>query len=67
MEDRTKSSLLWGLAGGFLFLVLAQTVRLVSEMALGLPKLIPVAGGVFVAAAGIAYFLDGRLARKRQV
>lgn len=67
MDDRTKSSLLWGLAGGLTFLVLAQTTRLFAELDLGLTRLFPIAIGVFAVTAGLGYLVEGRLAQKRQV
>ena len=67
MDDRTKASLLWGLTGALLFLVLAQATRLMSELAIGLSELGPVAVVVFAATTGLGYLIEGRLARKRQV
>ncbi|MDZ7849699.1 MAG: hypothetical protein U5K70_02400 [Halodesulfurarchaeum sp.] len=67
MDDRTKASLLWGLAGGLAFLVLVQTSRLFAALELGLPRLVPVAVAVFAATAGLGWLVEGRLARKRQV
>lgn len=67
MDARTKASLLWGLAGGLAFLVLVQTGRLFAELQLGLPRLFPVAIGVFAVTAGLGWLVEGRLGTKRQV
>jgi hypothetical protein len=67
MDERLRASLLWGLAGGLAFLVLAQGARLVSEIDVGLGRLLPVAVIVFAVTAGLGYAVEGRLARNRQV
>ncbi len=67
MDARTKASLLWGVAGGLTFLVLAQAARLVADLPLGLAKLMPVAIVVAVLTGSLGYVVDGRLAPKRQV
>ena len=67
MDDRVQASLLWGLAGGLAFLVLAQGARLVSEVNIGLGRQLPVAVGVFAVTAGLGYVIETRLARNRQV
>lgn len=69
MDRRLRSSLLWGVSGALMFLVLAQGIRLfaVLELGMGLSGLLPVAGGVFVVTAGLGWLLEGRIEENRQL
>jgi hypothetical protein len=67
MDERTKASLLWGVAGGLAFLVLVQTARLLTDLSLGLPAVFPVAVLVAVVTALLGWVVEGGLAGKRQV
>ncbi|MDZ5812551.1 hypothetical protein U4E84_14475 [Halorubrum sp. AD140] len=63
---RAKSAALWGLVGGFAFLVLAQGFRLVAgDLPVGYGGLVGIAATVAIAAGGIAYATEHRLRAKR--
>ena len=64
---RAKSAVLWGLVGGFAFLVLAQGYLLVGgDLPFGYAGLFPIAGAIAVASATIAYATEHRLRAKRR-
>ncbi|QKG92181.1 hypothetical protein HPS36_04735 [Halorubrum salinarum] len=65
---RARSAALWGIVGGFAFLVLAQGYRLLGpgSLPLGLGGLALVALGVAVASAGITYLAEVRVRAKRR-
>lgn len=67
MDERTKASLLWGVAGGLAFLVLVQAARLLTDLSLGLPAVFPIAILVAVVTALLGWVIEGGLAGKRQV
>jgi hypothetical protein len=60
---RLQSAILWGLVGGFSFLVLAQGYRLVTGRGPRLLALLGVAVVVTAVAAGLSYALEVRLHR----
>jgi hypothetical protein len=63
---RAKSAALWGLVGGFAFLVLAQGLRIVGgALPVGYGGLVGLAAAVAVASGGIAYATEHRLRSKR--
>lgn len=63
---RAKSAALWGVVGGFAFLVLAQGVLLAAgDLPVGYGGLIGLAAAIAVASAGIAYATEHRLRAKR--
>ncbi|QKY16167.1 hypothetical protein [Halorubrum sp. CBA1229] len=63
---RAKSAALWGLVGGFAFLVVAQGFLLVAGgLPVGYGGLIGLAAAIAVASAGIAYAAEHRLRAKR--
>ena len=63
---RAKSAALWGLVGGFAFLVVAQGFLLVAgDLPVGYGGLIGLAAVIAVASAGIAYATEHRLRAKR--
>ncbi len=65
-RDRAKSAALWGLVGGFAFLVLAQGSLLVAgDLPVGYGGLIGLAAAIAVASGGIAYAAEHRLRAKR--
>nr|WP_089384047.1 hypothetical protein [Halorubrum vacuolatum] len=65
-RNRAKSAVLWGLVGGFAFLVLAQGYLLLGG---GLPFPYPwvfaVAGLIAVGSAGLTYATEHRVAKRR--
>ena len=64
---RAKSAVLWGLVGGFAFLVLAQGYLLVGgDLPFAYAGLFPLAGGITAASAAIAYVTEHRLRAKRR-
>ncbi|OYR85612.1 hypothetical protein DJ71_07525 [Halorubrum sp. E3] len=64
---RVRSAALWGLVGGFAFLVLAQGYLLViGGLPVGYVGLFVLAGGIAVASGGIAYAVEHRLHAKRR-
>ncbi|MGM0448756.1 MAG: hypothetical protein ACQERM_10975 [Methanobacteriota archaeon] len=65
---RARSAALWGVVGGFAFLVLAQGYRLLGSGSLpvGLGGLALVALGVGVASGGLSYLAEARLRAKRR-
>ena len=67
MDSRAKSSVLWGAVAAMAFLVLAQGYRLVMGRGVGILALLGVAVVVALAAALLAYAVEGRLARKERV
>jgi len=63
---RARSAALWGLVGGFAFLVLAQGYLLVDgDLPFGYVGLFALAGTIVVASGGIAYATEYRLHAKR--
>jgi len=63
---RAKSAALWGLVGGFAFLVLAQGFLIVGgPLPVGYGALVGLAAAVAVASGGIAYATEHRLRSKR--
>lgn len=61
-RERATSAALWGLVGGFAFLVLAQGFRIVAgDLPVRFGGLVGVAGAVAVASGGIAYATEHRL------
>ncbi|WP_200530304.1 hypothetical protein [Halorubrum sp. LN27] len=64
---RARSAALWGLVGGFVFLVLAQGYLLLDgDLPFGYPRLFAIAGTIAVASGGIAYATEHRLHAKRR-
>jgi len=64
---RAKSAVLWGLVGGFTFLVLAQGYLLVGgDLPFAYAGLFPLAGGITLTSAIIAYATEHRLRAKRR-
>ncbi|MFC7188019.1 hypothetical protein [Halorubrum yunnanense] len=62
---RAKSAALWGLVGGFSFLVLAQGFRIAAgDLPVGYGGVIGLAAAVAVASGGIAYATEHRLRTK---
>ena len=63
---RAKSASLWGVVGGFAFLVLAQGLLIVGgPLPVGYGGLVGLAAAVAVASGGIAYATEHRLQSKR--
>ncbi|WP_435072806.1 hypothetical protein [Halorubrum sp. HHNYT27] len=63
---RAKSAALWGLVGGFGFLVLAQGLLIVGgTLPVGYGGLVGLAAAVAVASGGIAYATEHRLRSQR--
>ncbi|WP_128904107.1 hypothetical protein [Halorubrum amylolyticum] len=66
-RTRARSAALWGLVGGFAFLVLAQGYLLLDgDPPFGYAGLFAIAGGIAVASGGIAYAVEHRLHAKRR-
>ena len=66
-RTRLRSAGLWGLVGGFAFLVLAQGYLLVDgALPVGYVGLFALAGAIAVASGGIAYATEHRLHAKRR-
>ena len=64
---RARSAALWGLGGGFAFLVLAQGYLLLDgDLPLGYAGLFALAGAIAVASGGITYAIEHRLHAKRR-
>lgn len=63
MDAGRKSSLLWGLVGGFAFLVLVQTYHLVTDDFLPVPTIAVVAVAVTLASAACSHVLRPRVRR----
>jgi hypothetical protein len=66
---RAKSAALWGIVGGFAFLVLAQGYLLVGgvgDLPVGYAGLFAIAGGIAVASGALAYTTEHRLRAKRR-
>jgi len=64
---RAKSAALWGLVGGFAFLVLAQGYLLVGgDIPFAYAGLFPVGGVIALITATIAYATEYRLRAKRR-
>ena len=65
---RARSAALWGIVGGFAFLVLAQGYRLLGpgSLPVGLGGLALVAVAVAAASAGITYLAEARVRAKRR-
>ncbi|WP_424014266.1 hypothetical protein ACOZ35_14740 [Halorubrum xinjiangense] len=65
---RARSAALWGIVGGFAFLVLAQGYRLLGpgSLPVGLWGLVLVALAVGVASGGLSYLAEARLRAKRR-
>ena len=65
--SRAQSAALWGLVGGFAFLVVAQGYRLVEgSLPVGYGGLFALAGSIAVASGGITYATEHRLHAKRR-
>jgi hypothetical protein len=66
---RAKSAALWGLVGGFTFLVAIQGYRLVSAggLPVGIGGTVLIAVAVAAVVTAIAYALEHRLRAKRRV
>jgi|GEM_PF-454189 hypothetical protein len=63
---RAKSAALWGLVGGFAFLVLAQGFLIAAgSLPVGYGGLLGLAAAIAVASGGIAYAVEHRLWAKR--
>ncbi len=63
---RAKSAALWGLVGGFAFLVLAQGfLILAGDLPVGYGVLVGLAAAIAVASGGIAYATEHRLRAER--
>ena len=63
---RAKSAALWGLVGGFGFVVLAQGYLIVAgDLPVGYGGVVGLAAAVAVASGGIAYATEHRLRAKR--
>lgn len=63
---RAKSAALWGLVGGFGFVVLAQGFLIVAgDLPVGYGGVVGLAAAVAVASGGIAYATEHRLRAKR--
>ncbi|KKF39594.1 hypothetical protein FK85_27320 [Halorubrum saccharovorum] len=66
-RTRARSAALWGLVGGFAFLVLAQGYLLLDgDLPFGYVGLFALAGAIAVASGGIAYAVEHRLHAKRR-
>ncbi|WP_435095638.1 hypothetical protein [Halorubrum sp. N11] len=66
-RTRAWSAALWGLVGGFAFLVAAQGYLLLDgDLPLGYTGLFALAGAIAVASGGIAYAIEHRLHTKRR-
>ncbi|SFR35507.1 MULTISPECIES: hypothetical protein [Halorubrum] len=65
---RVRSAALWGIVGGFAFLVLAQGYRLLGpgSLPIGFGGLALVAVAVAAASAGITYLAEARVRAKRR-
>ncbi|GAB6879115.1 hypothetical protein JCM17823_13890 [Halorubrum gandharaense] len=64
---RAKSAALWGLVGGFAFLVLAQGYLLVGgELPFRYAGIFPLAAVVAAVAGGITYLTEHRVGAKRR-
>jgi len=64
---RARSAALWGVGGGFAFLVLAQGYLLVDgDLPVGYAGLFAIAGAIAVASGGLAYATEHRLHAKRR-
>ncbi|QUO47636.1 MULTISPECIES: hypothetical protein [Halorubrum] len=65
---RARSAALWGIVGGFAFLVLAQGYRLLGpgSLPVGFGGLALVAVAVAVASAGLTYLAEARVRAKRR-
>ncbi len=65
-RNRAKSAVLWGLVGGFSFLVLAQGYLLLDgDLPFAYAWLFVVAAGVAVGSAGVTYGVEHRVAKRR--
>jgi len=66
-RTRARSAALWGLVGGFAFLVLAQGYLLLDgDLPFGYAGVFALAGAIAVASGGIAYATEHRLHAKRR-
>jgi hypothetical protein len=66
-RTRARSAALWGLVGGFAFLVLAQGYLLLDgDLPFGYGGLFALAAAIAVASGGIAYATEHRLHAKRR-
>jgi hypothetical protein len=66
-RTRARSAALWGLVGGFAFLVLAQGYALTGgDLPFGYAGLFALAVAIAVASGGIAYATEHRLHAKRR-
>jgi hypothetical protein len=66
-QSRVRSAALWGLVGGFAFLVVAQGYQLVEgALPVGYGGLFALAGAIAVASGGITYATEHRLHAKRR-
>ncbi|PHQ47420.1 hypothetical protein DJ68_01965 [Halorubrum sp. C3] len=65
---RARSAALWGIVGGFAFLVLAQGYRLLGpgSLPVGFGGLVLVGFAVAAASAGITYLAEARVRAKRR-
>jgi uncharacterized membrane protein HdeD (DUF308 family) len=61
MRPRAKSALLWGAVGALAFLAGVQALQLLTSATVALPVALGVAAVVGTAAAGTAYWLEGRV------
>jgi phosphate/sulfate permease len=61
MEPLARASLLWGLASGLLFAVLALAYRITAGVPLSVLVVVGVAVGVGAVTAGLSYLVEGRL------
>jgi hypothetical protein len=61
MKPRLKASLLWGLVGALVFLVLAQGYELLDGLPISFGGKLGVALVVFVGASVVTYAADGRV------
>ncbi len=65
-RNRAKSAVLWGLVGGFAFLVLAQGYLLLGgSLPFPYPWLFGVAAGIAAGSGGLTYVTEHRVAKRR--
>jgi phosphate/sulfate permease len=61
MERLAHASLLWGVASGLLFAVLALAYRITTGVPVSVLVVLGVAVGVGAVTAGLSYLVEGRL------
>jgi hypothetical protein len=61
MEPLARASLLWGVASGLLFAVLALGYRITTGVPVSVLVVLGVAVGVGAVTAGLSYLVEGRL------